>query len=279
MKRLLAIAALLLAACTSAPAQKPDEPATIEVMILGTYHMGNPGADLTNAQIDPVTTPEKQAELEAVATALAKFHPTAIAVERIAADPATMLDQKYPDFKPADLAANPDERVQIGYRLAARTGLSRVYAIDEQDRPGEPSYFPFEAVAAWAERNGRAGELGAVMGSIQGEMTKLEAAQKTRSVGQLLADINAADSPIGEGGHAIYLKMLSFGSGTDQPGAVLNGRWYTRNAMIFAKLRQVAKPGDRILVIYGAGHSYWLRELVRTTPGYRLIDPRNYLPR
>lgn len=279
MKRLLAIAALLAAACTSAPALAPSSPAPIEVMILGTYHMGNPGADLSNAQIDPVTTREKQVELEAVAAALAAFHPTAIAVERVAADPATMLDQNYPGFKLADLATNPDERAQIGYRLAARTGLMRVYAIDEQDRPGEPSYFPFEAVAAWANKNGRADELGGIMGSIQGEMAKLEAAQKTQSVGQLLSRINAADSPIGEAGHAIYMRMLSFGSGADQPGAVLNGRWYTRNAMIFAKLRQVARSGDRIVVIYGAGHSYWLRQLVRATPGFRLIDPTGYLPR
>jgi hypothetical protein len=279
MKRLLAIAALLLAACTSAPAEAPTNPATIQVMVLGTYHMGNPGADLTNAQIDPVTTPDKQAELEAVAKALAAFRPTAIAIERIASDQSTMLDQKYPDFKPADLATNPDERVQIGYRLAARTGLTRVYAIDEQDRPGEPSYFPFEDVAAWAQTNGRGDELNAVMTSIQHETARLEAAQKTQSVGQLLAGINAPDSPMGEAGHGIYMQILSLGSGANQPGAVLNGRWYTRNAIIFAKLRQVAKPGDRIVVIYGAGHSYWLRELVRTTPGFNLVDATDYLPR
>jgi hypothetical protein len=241
--------------------------------------MGNPGADLTNAKIDPVTTPRKQAELDAVAATLAAFRPTAIAIERVAADPQTMLDQKFPAFTPADLAANPDERVQIGYRLAARTGLTRVYAIDEQDRPGEPSYFPFEAVAAWAEKNGRSAELGAMMAAIEGEMGKLEAAQKTQSVGQLLASINAPSSPLGERGHAFYMQILSFGAGADQPGAFLNGRWYTRNAMIFAKLRQIARPGDRIVVVYGAGHSYWLRELVRATPGFKLANASDYLPR
>ena len=190
-----------------------------------------------------------------------------------------MLDQKYPAFKPDDLLTNPDERAQIGYRLAARTGLTRIYAIDEQDRPGEISYFPFEPVQAWAQANKRGADLGALMGSMQEHMSKLEADQKTRSVGQLLSAINAPDSPIGEGGQDIYMRLLSFGSGADQPGAVLNGRWYTRNAMIFAKLRQVAKPGDRIVLIYGSGHAYWLRQLVRTTPGFQLVDPAGYLPR
>lgn len=283
MFRHLATAAFLLfAGCESAPspgrsAKSAKDSKVIEVMILGTYHMGNPGADLSNARIDPVTVPEKQAELKALAASLARFAPTAIAVERVANDQATMLDHRYPDFKPEDLTSNADERVQIGYRLANTLGISRVYGIDEQDRPGEMSYFPFELVMGWAEANGRAGELEALIASAQAMTTDLEDRQNTETVSQLLADFNRNDSAMGAGGHAFYMDLLSYGAGTDQPGAVLNGRWYTRNAVIFAKLRQVAKPGDRIIVIYGAGHSYWLRQLVETTPGYRLIEATDYL--
>ncbi len=279
MKRLLVIAAALLAACASTPSARPSDPAAIQVLVLGAYHMGNPGADLHNAKIDPVTTPRKQAELETVAAALAAFRPTAIAVEQVATDPSTMLDQGYRDFKRADLATDPDERVQIGYRLAARMGLTRVYAIDEQDRPGQPSYFPYEDVAAFAQSHGRAQDLEAIGASVEDALAELEAAQASQPVGQVLGSVNRADSLIGEAGHRLYTQMLSFGEGADQPGAVLNGRWYTRNAIIFAKLRQVAKPGDRIVVIYGAGHSYWLRNLVRTTPGFSLVEASDYLPR
>jgi hypothetical protein len=44
-------------------------------------------------------------------------------------------------------------------------------------------------------------------------------------------------------------------------------------ASIVAKLAQIARPGDRIVVLFGAGHAYWLRHLVETTPGYQLIEP------
>ncbi len=64
LKILAAIVALALP--TVAFAQTPA-PEPVEVMILGTYHFGNPGQDLHNARVDPVTTPEKQAQLEAVA--------------------------------------------------------------------------------------------------------------------------------------------------------------------------------------------------------------------
>ena len=216
--------------------------------------------------------------LEEVATLLARFQPTAVAVERLAADPATMLDQQYPAFKPADLTTSPDERVQVGYRLAAKLKLARVYAIDEQDRPGEVSYFPFEELMAWAAAHGRQSELEDSVRGASAFATELEAKQVTHTVGELLAEFNAPDAPMCAAGNGLYMQLVSYGSGSDQPGAVLNGRWFTRNAMIFAKLTQVAKPGDRIVVIYGGGHAYWLRNLVAQMPGYRLIEAVDFLP-
>ena len=260
---------------TAALAQTPD-PEPIEVMVLGTYHMGNPGQDLHNARIDPVTTPAKQAELEAVAEALARFQPTAIAIERVARNPSDMLDHRYPDFTPADLLTNPDERVQLGYRLAHRLGLERVYAIDEQDRDGQPSYFPFEDVQSWAEANGRSDALGAMSERVGAMVADMEARQRTTTVGGLLRWMNTPERTASD--QAFYTALLAFGAGDAQPGAVLNGRWYTRNAVIFARLMQTARPGDRIVVIYGAGHGYWLREFARTTPGFRLVEANDYLP-
>ncbi len=273
LKILAAVAALILP--TAALAQTP-EPEPVEVLILGSYHMANPGNDLHNARVDPVTTPEKQAQLEAVAEGLARFRPTAVAVERIARDQSTMLDHRYPAFTPADLLTNADERVQLGYRLAHRLGLERVYAIDEQDREGQPSYFPFGDVQSWAEANGGGERLGAMHGEIAAMLADLEQRQATETIGQLLARTNTPERVLWDQG--FYARMMSFGAGDDQPGAVLNARWYARNAQIFARLLQVARPGDRIVVIYGSGHNYWLRQMVETTPGFRLVEPADYLP-
>jgi len=273
LKLLAAVAALVLP--TAAMAQAPD-PAPIEVMVVGTYHMGNPGQDLHNARIDPVTTPAKQAELEAVAEALARFRPTAVAIERVARNQSDMLDHRYPDFTPADLLTNPDERVQVGYRLAHRLGLERVYAIDEQDRDGQPSYFPYEDVQTWAEANGRSAALGAMHEQVAAMIAEMETRQRAGTVGGVLRWMNTPESAAS--GHTFYTALLAFGAGDAQPGAILNGRWYTRNAMIFARLMQAAKPGDRIVIVYGGGHSYWLRQFVQTTPGFRLVEANEYLP-
>ena len=106
-------------------------------------------------------------------------------------------------------------------------------------------------------------------------MAEFETRQKRESIPSLLQFFN---NPvyIAEDNRA-YTAMLRFGDDHDQPGAALNGLWMMRNAKIFAKLAQVTRPGDRVLVIYGAGHGFWLRQLATTTPGFRLEDAEPYL--
>ena len=272
-----AVLIVLLAGNQAGMAEEPPSP--IEVMVLGTYHMGNPGQDLHNIRVDPVTTDQKQAEIQAMVDAIARFRPTAVALEREASDPATMLDPKFPQFRKADLRTDQDERVQVGYRLADQLGLKRVYAIDEQAGPNEPDYFPYDKVAAWAQAHGRSGELEAFHARMQSEVAQVELDQKHLSVTEMIIKENLPEAKMGSRGHAnlYYKSFLPIGSGNEQPGADLNGRWYTRNAKIFAKLMQVARPADRLVVIYGSGHNYWLRHFATTMPGYVSVDPLVYL--
>lgn len=267
----------LLLSAAPALAEPQAAPAPIQVMIVGTYHFANPGQDVNNARIAPMTTPQKQAELEAVAERLARFNPTTVAVERVAADPDTLLDQVYPRFDAAMLASNPDERVQIGYRLAARLGLDRVYAIDEQSETRD--YFPFGDVLDWLKAHDQMATFERLNAPIAEAMADLERRQHTESVAALLADMNRPDHPIdgAEGQAAFYYGILAVGDGRSQPGAALNAGWYERNARIFAKLAVVARPGDRIVVVYGAGHNFWLRHFVSMTPGFELVEASPYL--
>jgi len=105
---------------------------------------------------------------------------------------------------------------------------------------------------------------------------EMEAAQKIKPVRLMLADLNEPGA-IQADHNGFYYALLSFGSQTDQPGADLNAAWYHRNARIFSKLTQIAQPGDRVLIVFGSGHAFWLRHFVQNTPGFELIEPDNYL--
>ncbi|HZR06384.1 MAG TPA: DUF5694 domain-containing protein [Candidatus Udaeobacter sp.] len=77
----------------------------------------------------------------------------------------------------------------------------------------------------------------------------------------------------------IQFLLRNVAAGRQQHAARRGSQWVLvlRNAKIFARLTRIAKPGDRILVTFGAGHCYWLRHLVRNTPGFVLVEANDYL--
>jgi len=271
---------LLILGCRSMDPLDADLPesamstSTIDVLILGTYHMGNPGMDVVNVQADDVTTPGRQKELEDVAEQLAVFAPTIIAVEYESEEPG-FTDLRFGAFDPEiDLATSRNETVQVGYRLAHRVGATRVIGID--DSSGEISYFPYDRVEAFVELTGRQDWLKRVVGRFQDFATEFESRQTSTSIGDLLIQENDGEKLTSD--HAnFYYTMLKLADEKESPGAALNYGWYARNAVIFSRLASIAQPGDRIVVLFGLGHAYWLRHFVETTPGFRLIEVSDYL--
>jgi hypothetical protein len=80
-------------------------------------------------------------------------------------------------------------------------------------------------------------------------------------------------------GNEFYLDTLHYGALDEQPGATLVAHWYERNFNICARIVQIAQPGDRILVVYGSGHSYLLRHCLGGVPGFRVVEANDFLPK
>ncbi|MEM1106684.1 MAG: DUF5694 domain-containing protein [Pseudomonadota bacterium] len=263
----------LMGACAAvgeeeAPAADAD---SVRIMVIGTYHFGNPGQDLNNIQAASVLSPARQGELAALSETLLSFNPAVVAVERVAEPPYD--DPVWPDFDAEMLASAADERVQIGYRLAAAAGIDRVYAIDEQSAGDEPSYFPYDVLSAFAEETGRTGELQSAS-DWTAYTQAFEAAQDVETVPALLMRTNGPDFT-----DDFYWNVLTLGEGERQPGAELAAYWFLRNAKIMNKLTQVTEPGDRVVVVYGAGHGHWLRQMIEEMDGYALEPVMPYLER
>ncbi|MFN4025290.1 MAG: DUF5694 domain-containing protein [Hyphomonas sp.] len=267
----IALALSTLGAAAAEPAQPETEP--VRVLVLGTYHFDNPGLDLVNAEADDVLTDTRQAELQDLADRLAAFQPNAIAIESVRRGD-DFLDQRFAAFTPEHLVTDRNEIVQIGYRAAHQLGVSRVYAVDEQE--GEVAFFPFNRVRTYVERTGNPEIIDTMIARVKADSDMLMREQETTPITELLARQN--EPSLIERMHAdYYYALLPLADAEDQAGAALNYGWYARNALIFANIAANAQPGDRILVIYGAGHNYWLRHFVEQTPGFELVDPLGYL--
>ena len=266
MRRLFA--PVLTAVCLSfaAPCLAAGD-APVTVMIVGDFHMSNPGKDLHNVEADDMLSPRRQAEIAAVTDALAQFHPTMVDAEW----PADIAAQRYDQYLKGTLAPSRNEVVQLGFRLAKTAGLSTVHGIDVD---GE---FPYDAVDAYAKAHGQSVILDTANAEIEQFVKNQDALLTTGSVARVLRFLN--DPVQLESGNAFYRSLLHVGGGASQPGADLLTAWYRRNFLICANLVQLAKPGDRLVVFYGSGHSFLLRQCIREMPGYRLAEPNDYLPK
>ncbi|HWA02602.1 MAG TPA: DUF5694 domain-containing protein [Rhizomicrobium sp.] len=239
----------------------------VSVMIVGTFHMANPGKDLHNMRADDMLAPRRQKEIAAVAEGLARFRPTLVAVEW----PAAIADERYAAYLKKTLAPSDNEVVQLGFRLASLSGLKTVAGIDVD---GE---FPYDAVELYAKAHGKENILAAGNAEIEKYVRAQTDTLAHGTVGAVLRYVN--DPALIRNGNAFYRLMLAVGGGNDQPGAELLTQWYKRNFLICANLVQRARPGDRAVVFFGSGHSFLLRQCVGEMPGYRLVEANGYLPR
>jgi len=239
-----------------------------QIMILGSYHMANPGKDYANLRSDDVLAPARQAQIRSVVDALAAFGPTKIAVET-SADRQHEIDEAYDAFCRGDRALLPNEREQIGFRLAHQLGHARLHAVDY--------LLPLDIgnLFAWGSANGYGDLIGSLQAEIATYMGSLQTAIASASVADILVKVNDQQS---DRLHGLYLAMATIGAGAAQPGAEMAAAWYTRNLRIFANVAQLVQtPDDRILVIFGSGHGPLLRQFVRECRLYDLVDAEDFL--
>ena len=227
------------------------------IMILGTYHMGNPGLDLANVKADDVLTPKRQAEINEVIQVLKKFKPTKIAIE--APLNSESVQQQYQDYRVGKFELRRNESDQFGFRLAKEMGHTKIYPVDVK---GE---FPFDKVMELAAKTGKQADIDKAMKQLQGEVAKIDNSLKTGTILDTLRLMNKKSEV--EGGQGLYMSLSKFATSDNYAGPDLLAEWYKRNIRISTNIHTlVESPSDRILVIYGAGHNYWLQRNVLDSP-------------
>lgn len=221
------------------------------VMLLGTFHFANPGLDTYRPvhEVD-MLSPARQAAIEDVVGALAAFAPTKVAVER-RPERARELDEQYAAYRSDRFALTANEVHQLGFRLAARMGHPRVHAVDAAalSEEGPEDYGPWQApLLAWAGH--------------------LDAYAASHTLRQWLRLANTEEAILT--GHGIHLAGVA--------PDVLARWWYSRNLRIFHHLRGITEgPGDRIVLVIGAGHLPILRHCVQCSPEHQLVEVGDWL--
>jgi hypothetical protein len=222
-----------------------------EILVLGTYHMANPGHDIHNMQADDVLSPKRQQEIAQLIGVLKKFNPTKIAIESDVS--SGRVAKEYADYLAGKYTPSRNEIDQIGYRLAKELGHRTVYPVDAD---GD---FPYMRVLNYAKANGlqskfdaiqaRTGQRVKAQADFLGSHTVLETLSYMNSDSLAAADL------------AEYFSFVQFAEPYEYAGPDLLADFYRRNIHIYRNITAlIDSPSERILVIYGAGHLGWLRQ-------------------
>ena len=240
-----------------------------EILVLGVYHMANPGRDVYNLQADDVLSPKRQQELAELAAVLKRFRPTKIAVESNYGEDA--VPKRYAEYLAGTHELTRNEREQIGFRVAKELGHTAIYGADAD---GD---FPLPHVFNYAKATGQSAKLDAHMAEVGEAVKALDQYLRTHTVLQTLLYLNS-DARVAEDVGWYYL-TARYGEPGDYAGPDLLAEWYRRNVRIYNNVAKlVTSPEDRILVIFGSGHLGWLRQEFAADPTLRLRKLEEFAP-
>lgn len=235
-----------------------------QVMIVGTYHMANPGLDMNNIKADDVLAPKRQAEIEALVASLATFRPTVVAVEATPqTDSATGV--RFAEYLAGRYSLSRNEADQLGFRLAKGAGLSGVRGINYRKD------LDMNAVMKFAGANGFTGFLSLMQAEVPKRMAEAQRQLQTLTVAGIFAQNNGPwmDSTL-----SMYVRAALIGKDTNYVGAQMASDWYARNLYMLSNIGRLIKgPGDRVIVLVGSGHAPLLREFIRNAGEWELVDP------
>lgn len=246
-----------------APAQRP------QIMFVASTHLANHGRDLVNTSVPDVLEPQRQNEIAALAEALARFRPTKVAVEVQLAEQAA-LDERYAGYRQGSYQLARGETDQLGMRIAARLGHPRLYAVDwKYAPPGPIAEYDFKT---WAMNEGGAHPARFAAMANPAWVQEENAMMRREPVTRWYVHFNQPDKL--EKMNRAYFDYAMFNNGKDYPGANWVGAWYARNLKIFANLVRLAEgPQERLLVIYGQGHVFPLRQYAEQSGAFTVVDP------
>lgn len=259
-------------------------------MLLGTYHMDNPGLDEVNLDADDVLAPDRQNELEALAESLSRWNPDRVAVER-PYDRRADVNRLYDEYRVGERAYDREETidppqpfrnkattecrsevVQIGFRLADELDHKHVYPID---CPVMRENGEVEAL----EERGFEPEDKIPVSFRDPEETIREYNQRlyTSTIPEFVHWLNQ-EKELALNHEVMFGESIRWGDGDNFGGPRRLSTWYDRNIKMVHNLWRAVEPGDeRTLLVVGFGHVRVLRHLLTETPMFCPVSPLSYL--
>ncbi len=251
-----------------------------KAMVLGVFHFHNPGLDSYKPKYPfDIFERKRQEELEILLKQIARYKPTKILVEwdRIKDDSITNV--RYRNYLNGTFNINDkaNEVYQIGFRLAKMLGHKKIYC---SDAPAE--WFGVKLdwdnydVEAYLKSKGQYAKSTRYDFQLFYEWS--DSLKTVQTLSEHFAMLNSPSNRLKD--HQAYLTDLVLeGAGDNYVGADGVAKWYRRNLRIFANAYDITDfdNEERLLLIYGSGHVWQLRQFFMDSPDFDYIESSQYL--
>lgn len=224
------------------------------IAFLGTFHFAGSN-DVLSLKIDDLTSDKRQSEIKDLVQALAVYKPTKIILEYPYGD--LELDSIYQSYLSGDHKLRINERQQLGFRLAALMKHQHIHVADYYND------FPFDALMQYLQENE---EMYLLENMIQDAKVNImdvwQKALEEKTVKGFMAMINEDQYDVWN--KNIYLEYFNKMGSPEKPvGVNISSRWWARNFQIMHNIDQITESGDRVLVIFGQGHTAIWKDFYR----------------
>lgn len=269
---LATVLAVIGVSCAAIAGAREGDPRA-DFLFIGSYHMGNPGQDVHNTRADDVLSERRQREIAEVVRLIERYRPTKVMVE---ADSGSQgkISERFAESCKGSRPLGRNETEQLGFRIACDMGHQTVHAVDWNELgpiKDETSIDYRQAV----ERHQQQQQYEAHLAIGKAESDRRQQILDRGTVLDMLKHLNS-DEYLRQNAMA-YFRIGLLGTSSDPIGANWVQLWFGRNLAIFNNIARSTDDGDRVLVIYGAGHGNFLRQLATDSGIYRVHEPMDWL--
>ncbi|MFT3911511.1 MAG: DUF5694 domain-containing protein [Ferruginibacter sp.] len=250
--------------CLATVAQQKKEK-QLQVLLIGTFHFDNPGLDVAKFKDADILSPKRQQEVEEVTNLLKAFAPGKIFIEATPARQA-QIDSSFSLYKAGKKEPGASEVEQLGFRLAKQSGLSTLYGVDYQQ-----AEFPFDSLMKSATEAKQTDITSFVQKTIEEVQRSFNEALQKHTIKEMLLRENSDE--LIKLQHEFYFKLLPAGKPGNHIGSYLVSEWWRRNMVIYENiLKQLNGNEEKIMVIFGSGHTAILSEMMKFNPAIKLVS-------
>ncbi|HRH50380.1 MAG TPA: DUF5694 domain-containing protein [Panacibacter sp.] len=225
-------------------------------------------------QID-VLDPKYQKEIEDIVARIAKFKPTIIAIERNPTE-QSKYDSLYNKYLQDKYNLSRGEEEQLGFRIAKMMNLKTLHCVNAWGRDYEILDSVLEGKDS-LENKKFMNYFNKYADTVKQYFPK--PVFKTKGIRAELIQKNDPKNINRDLGTYLIGTFKYETSDNEFFGPdFVTGWWFNRNLRIFRNIQKInAKPTDRILVIFGAGHMTLLNSFFEASPEYKLFNVNDYL--